>query len=169
MEILLLKLKKGRFYIRKNSKFLTTNFFAIVSPYDEVVAYASWSPKNGIYIVRKDTSNKRLIRLIKQSNIDKMQDSDRYYVYCIKDKVRLNNTVPLVKKVNGLRYATSEECEGIIDSIVFDLIKKEELSFKDILYNTPKYSNIYSYCMENDFEGSLFKLIHEGGVLTNQF
>lgn len=166
MEILLIKLKKGRFYIRKNAyKFLSTNFFALVSPYDEVVSYAYWSEDNGVYLVKKDTTNKRLIRLVKKSNIDKMNESDRYNVWCIRDKIRLNNKVVLSKKVNGLRYATPEECESIIDSIVFDLIKEKELSFKDILYNTPKYNELYSFCMENDFEGSLFKLTREAGVL----
>ncbi len=167
MDILLLKLKKGRFYVRKNAlNYITTDLFAIVSPYDEVVAYAFWGKGNGIYIAKKDVSNKRLIRLIKKENINKMTDKDRYCIYWIKNKIKLNNKVSLSKKVNGLRYATQNECENIIDSIVLDLIKQENLCFKDILYNTPKYAKLYSYCMENDFEGSLFKLIREEGVLN---
>ena len=167
-KLLLLKTKKEKYYIRKNSwKYITCKFFCNVDENNQITSYGLWG-KNGIYIISKKCNNLKLLKIIGKNKIQKLKDKDRYLLYCIRDSILLSEPVVLDKKVHGLRYADQGETELINNRIVYDLIIRNKVTFKDILYNNENYNKIYGFCMEHDLQNALFYLIENNKLYSKR-
>ena len=160
--ILLLKTEKN-YYTRKNSKYLTAKFFCTVNKNNQVNQYALWG-KNGIYIISNECKNENIVNLISEKKLNQLKKDDRYILYCINKGVYLSESVLLDKKVHGLRYATPDESTSIINQIVYDMIIKNKITFKDIVYYNPNYTKVYTYCMEHGLEEGLYNNIQQGNL-----
>lgn len=80
----------------------------------------------------------------------------------------LKEPIKLYKQVKGLRAASDKELEQIEYKIVEYLSNYKKFYFKEIVYHSKEYSDLYSLCFENDLLSAFFKYsepINELGII----
>ena len=148
--MLLFKSKKD-YYLRKNAwKYLNADVYGIVDDNNNVTHYII-RDGNPLYIASEQY---RGILYNEIKNRFK-SEHDRVFIYCLKNKHNLLNPVP-VNIVRGIRYASLEEKNQIHLEIMNTIFHDNKITFKDKLYNSSKWREVYTFAMENNLDAGLF-------------
>ena len=177
--VLLVKVERGSFYVRKNffQLFRGVDVFVVVDRFNRVRGVSHWGGSgcpgmegNGVFLVdRGNYGGRRLFReCIPRSRVDKLKGGDRLFLFWLRGKWLLDEPLRLDVPVRGVRWASGEECGLIFERFISEYCRREGIGFRSVLYNSRGYGLLYEYCVGFGLEGFLFGVIRGGG-LYNEF
>lgn len=159
-ELLLIKPQTNHYYIKKNKAY-TFNFLGIVNKQNQIIGLGLYP--NQLFCKTEELTPK-LQRIIGTSKLKKATNKDTWTILQYKEIWKINTT-KTSKPVRGIRYATEEECQEFRLQLVIKLSEPYTITYKDILFNSREYGELYRKCSENGLLGELFKLENKGGII----
>lgn len=159
-DTILIKLKKNqKYYPRKltNSLIHDYSFQGIVNKTNELIG-VNWDCTYFIINPNKCPSFFKTESGLTLKGFDKKySEENTLYLYNCTNFKPLLKPIPLSKSVKGVRYAQHKEETLVKDSIVDILSNNTPFEFKEVLYQSKRYSDCYSECIRLDLLENFFK------------